>query len=145
MFICEIAISKNQSNTQAKELLDYITTKETEKLLAEAVVKYDGKQFKEAIEIFTKVLAMTPTNATVYYYRAMAYDAVNNYEKAISDYKTTLKYAPDMSIAYYSLGVDYEAINNYSLAKLNFQKYIDLTIEENDYKTYAKSRVQEIK
>ena len=117
---------------------------ETEKLLADAVIKYEAKQYNEAISIFDKVLSMTPSNATVYYYRAMAYDAISNYEKAISDYKTTLKHAPDMTIAYYSLGVDYEAINNYQLAKENFKKYIDLTIEENDYKTYAKSRVQEI-
>ena len=75
----------------------------------------------------------------------MAYDAINNYEKAIKDYKTTLEYAPDMTIAYYSLGVDYEAMSNYPQAKINFQKYIDLTMEENDYKTYAKSRVQEIR
>lgn len=141
----EIALSKNKSNSQAQELMDYINAKESEKLLAEAVVKYDAKQFNEAIAIFDKVLAITPSNATVYYYRAMAYDAINNPEKAISDYKTTLKYAPDMTIAYYSLGVDYEALNNYPQAKANYQKYIDLTIEDNDFKTYAKSRVQEIK
>ena len=141
----EIALSKNKLNSQAQELMDYINAKESEKLLAEAVVKYDAKQFNEAIAIFDKVLSMTPSNATVYYYRAMTYDAINNHEKAISDYKTTLKCAPDMTIAYYSLGVDYETLNNYPQAKANYQKYIDLTIEDNDYKTYAKSRVQEIK
>ena len=141
----EIALSKNKLNTQAIELQEYINAKDAEKLLADAVIKYDAKQFNEAITIFDKVLALTPSNATVYYYRAMAYDAINNYEKAISDYKTTLKYAPDMTIAYYSLGVDYEAMSDYPQAKINFQKYIDLTMEENDYKTYAKSRVQEIR
>lgn len=141
----EVSLSKNPANTQAKELMDYITAKQSEELLASAVQKYDSQNYDEAIAIFDKVLNLTPTNATVYYYRAMAYDAINNQKKAIEDYKSTLKYAPDMSIAYYSLGVDYDALNNYPQAKINYQKYIDLTIENNDYKTYAQARVKEIK
>ena len=49
-----------------------------------------------------------------------------------------------MTIAYYSLGVDYDALNNYQSAKENYQKYIDLTNEDNDYKNYAQTRIKEI-
>ena len=75
----------------------------------------------------------------------MAYDAKNEYQKAIDDYKSTLKYAPEMSIAYYSLGVDYDAIGNYQLAKENYKKYVELNLEDNDYRKYAQSRINEIK
>ena len=141
----EISLSKNKNHSQSKELIEYINAKESETLLVDAVKKYDEKKYTEAIEIFDKVLTLTPTNATIYYYRAMTHDALNNYEKAISDYKSVLKYAPDMTIAYYSLGVDYDALNNYPQAKINYQKYVDATMEDNDYKTYAKSRINEIK
>ena len=140
----QIALTKNPSNTKAKELSDYISAKQTEGILAQAIQMYDEKKYNEAISLFDKVLKLTPTNATVYYYRAMSFDALNNYQKAIADYKSTLKYAPDMIIAYYSLGVDYDTLNNYQSAKENYQKYIDMTDEDNDYKNYAQTRIKEI-
>ena len=75
----------------------------------------------------------------------MAYDGLNQYNKAIEDYKSTLKYAPEMVIAYYSLGVDYDSINDYKNAKKYYFKYLELSIEDNDYRKYAQSRINEIK
>ncbi len=140
-----ISLSKNPANTQAKEILDYVNAKDIEKDLAKAVELYDAQKYNEAIALFDKVLKIEPSNATVYYYRAMSFDALNNYQKAIADYKSTLKYAPDMVIAYYSLGVDYDSIENYSAAKENYKKYVELINEDNDFKKYAQSRINEIK
>lgn len=141
----EIALSKNPLNRQAKELQKYITDKETEGLLTQAVGLYDSQKYNEAITMFDKILQVNPANATVYYYRAMAYDALSDFNKAISDYKSVLKYAPEMAIAYYSLGVDYDSIKNYQAAKENYKKYVQATLEDNDYKKYAQSRINEIK
>lgn len=141
----EIALSKNPLNRQAKELQKYITDKETEGLLTQAVGLYDSQKYNEAITMFGKILQVNPANATVYYYRAMAYDALSDFNKAINDYKSVLKYAPEMAIAYYSLGVDYDSIKNYQAAKENYKKYVQATLEDNDYKKYAQSRINEIK
>lgn len=141
----EIVLSKNPLNRQAKELQKYINDKETEGLLTQAVGLYDSQKYSEAITMFGKILQVNPANATVYYYRAMAYDALNDFNKAISDYKSVLKYAPEMAIAYYSLGVDYDSIKNYQSAKENYKKYVQATLEDNDYKKYAQSRINEIK
>lgn len=141
----EIALSKNPLNRQAKELQKYITDKETEGLLTQAVGLYDSQKYNEAITMFGKILQVNPANATVYYYRAMAYDALSDFNKAISDYKSVLKYAPEMAIAYYSLGVDYDSIKNYQAAKENYKKYVQATLEDNDYKKYAQNRINEIK
>lgn len=140
----EIALSKNSFNRQAKELQKYITDKEIEGVLAKAVSLYEQGNYNEAIEGFDKIIKMNSTNATVYYYRAMAFDALKNYPKAIEDYKSTLKYAPEMYIAYYSLGVDYDSLGDYQMAKVNYEKYVKNTFEENDYKKYAQSRIGEI-
>ena len=141
----QMSLNKNPNNTKAKELSSFISEKLTEDILANAVNLYDSKKYTEAIAEFDKVLKLNSSNSTVYYYRALAYDAINNYQKAISDYKSTLKYAPDMIIAYYSLGVDYDAINNYQAAKENYKKYVELCNEDNEYKKYAQTRITEIK
>ncbi len=141
----ELSLGKNPENRQAKELKSYISDKETEKLLANAVSLYENQKYDEAVNIFSKIIKENPTNATVYYYRAMAYDSLKEYQKAIVDYTSTLKYAPEMSIAYYSLGVDYDAIQNYQAAKENYKKYVQSNLEDNDYKKYAQARINEIK
>ena len=141
----KLCLEKNSFNRQAKELQKYISDKETEGVLSKAVELYDNKQYIEAVNLFNQVLSYNPTNATVYYYRAMAYDSLNEYQKAIDDYKQTLKYAPEMYIAYYSLGVDYDTIGDYKSAKENYTKYVQHNFEDNDYRKYAQSRINEIK
>lgn len=141
----EIALAKNPNNTNAKDLSQYLTDKSTDDMLSQAVNLYEAQKYKEAIDLFSKVLTATPNNATVYYYRAMSFDALSNYQKAIEDYKSTLKYAPEMNIAYYSLGVDYDSIGNYKSAKENYQKFVSNSVDDDDYRKYAQSRIEEIK
>jgi len=50
-----------------------------------------------------------------------------------------------MYIAYYSLGVDYDTIGDYKSAKENYSKYVQHNFEDNDYRKYAQSRINEIK
>ncbi|MCD7879501.1 MAG: tetratricopeptide repeat protein [Candidatus Gastranaerophilales bacterium] len=141
----EIALSKNPSNSQAKELSDYLAQKQAADYLTQAVNMYDSGKYKESIPLFDKIINLSPDNGNAYYYRALAYDGINSYQKAISDYKSALKYSPDMIIAYYSLGVDYDAIENYQSAKENYRKFVELYNSDDDFKAYAKQRIEEIK
>lgn len=140
----DFVLNKKSSHQQAKELLSYITEKQTSDLLVNAVNLYDSQKYEDAIKEFDKVVQITPKDANIYYYRALSYDALKNYEKAIADYKLTLKYNPEMTIIYYSLGVDYDALSNYELAKDNYKKYVELAKEDDDYKKYAQARIDEI-
>ncbi len=141
----QTALSLNPSNSQAKEILTYVSDKEGEKILTEAVNLYDNQKYAEAITIFDKLAKTNSSNYSVYYYRALCYDALKNYTNAVQDYKLAIKYAPDMSIIYYLLAVDYDNLNNLKSAKENYKKYCDLTLEDNEYKKYAKQRLDEIK
>ena len=141
----DIALGINPNNKQAKELSQYLLAKDSDVLIDQAVDLYNAQKYNEAIVIFNKILETDSKNATIYYYRALSYDGLNNYQKAIEDYKSTLKYAPDMTIAYYSMAVDYDVLKNYQLAKENYVKYVDLSTEDNEYRQYAKSRIAEIK
>ena len=138
------ALTLNPLNKQAKELATYISEKEGQEKLTKAVSLYDEKKYIEAITTFDEIISENQKNATVYYYRALCYDALNNYEKAIENYKSTIKYAPEMVIAYYSLGVDYDYTGNYPLAKENYKKYVEMSTEDNDYRHYAQQRITEI-
>ncbi len=138
------SLAINPNNKQVKELSKYLSDKKTEKLLAEAIKLYDTQKYNESIKILDDIISINNTNATAYYYRALCYDAQNNYKTAIENYKITLKYAPEMTIVYYSLGVDYDATGDYKQAKENYKKYIELNIEDNDYSEYAKKRISEI-
>ena len=140
----KMSLARNQSNKQAKELLTYIEEKETADILTNAVSLYENKKYTEAVDALTKVITAAPNNANAYYYRAMCYDELKKYENAISDYKSAVKYAPDMSIVYYSIAVDYDALKNFKSAKENYKKYVELNTEDNDYKKYAQSRIDEI-
>lgn len=138
------SLTLNPLNKQAKELANYIAEKENQEKITNAVILYDNKKFLEAIAEFDEIITNNQDNATVYYYRALCYDALNNYARAIDDYKQTIKYAPEMTIAYYSLGVDYDYIGNYKEAKANYKKYVELSTEDNDYRQYAQKRITEI-
>ena len=140
----EKAISLNSSNDKAKEILNYILQKENEALLTNAINFFDDKKYTEAIEIFDKVLINDSKNPTVYYYRALCYDALKDYEKAVTDYSSTIKYAPEMEIAYYSLAVDYDNLGKYKQAKETYKKYVEMSMEDSDYKEYALQRIDEI-
>ncbi len=141
----DIALSLNNSNSQAKEILKYVAEKETEKELANAIELYNSQQYNDAVNLLNNLVKNDQSNYSVYYYRALSYDALNNYEKAVEDYKNVIKHAPDLAIAYYSLAVDYDNLNNYKLAKQNYKKYVDLNLEDNDYRKYALQRIDEIK
>ncbi|MBQ4122926.1 tetratricopeptide repeat protein [bacterium] len=141
----DIALNINPANKNAIELNQYLSAKNSEELIAQAMTLYNEQKYDDAIQMFDKILAVDSTNATVYYYRALSYDGLNNYQKAIEDYKLTLKYAPDMLIAYYSLAVDYDNLKKYKEAKDNYIKYVDASTEDNEYRQYAQLRIEEIK
>lgn len=140
----DIALEINENNKQAKELQQYIAAKTSEIQIEKAIALYDSQKFNDAVKAFSLIISKEPENATLYYYRALSYDGLNNYKSAIEDYKKTLQYAPEMEIAYYSLGVDYDSLGSYKEAKEYYQKYIEQCSEDNEYRQYAKSRVAEI-
>ena len=141
----ELSLKINPSHKQAKELHMYISAKEEENLITDAIKLYDSQKYSESAAILTGLIKNNTTNASVFYYRALCYDALNQIENAVADYKNTLKYAPDMVIVYYSLGVDYDSLKNYKTAKEYYKKYTEAVVEDNDYKKYAQSRIDEIK
>lgn len=141
----DMTLQKNPNNKQAKDLANYILEKETDTMLTDAINDYDNQKYNDSIILLNKIIENSNNNATAYYYRALCYDALKNYQNAINDYKLTLKYSPDMVIAYYSLGVDYDYLQNFQAVKENFKKYLEKVNEENEFTKYAQARLEQLK
>lgn len=142
--ILKKVLMKYPNNSQAKELLSYVTQTNSEKDLQTAVQKFDSKDYKTAESLLTKAITNNPKSYMAYYYRAMVYDALKNYKSAVSDYEMTVKLEPSTALVYYSLGVDYDILKNTAKAKDNFKKYLELTKETNEYTNYAKQRLNQL-
>ncbi len=138
------ALEKNPMHEQAKELSSYITSKQTESLMENAVKLYQDEKYADAITVFDKIIKLNPNDANVYYYKALSNDALKNYQKAIADYKNAIKYSPEMNISYYLIAVDYDNLGNYKSAKEYYKKYIGLISDNNEYKQYAQTRLKEL-
>ena len=62
-------------------------------------------KFDEAIADFTVAIGVDPKDATLYYYRAAAYDENNQHDQAIADYDAAIRMTPKYANAYYGRGM----------------------------------------
>lgn len=139
------AIAINPNNAKAKDLLQSVVEQANIKLVDEAIALYDKNDYAKAMPIFNKVLQEEPKNAYALYYRGLIYDSQKKYALAIEDYKKAVIYNKELTIVYYLLALDYEALSQFKSALVNYKKYVSLTTETNEYKTYAQSRIKDLK
>lgn len=66
-----------------------------------------SKQYDEAIESYTKAIALDPTNAVYYSNRAAAYSSKNDHANAILDAEKAIEVDPGFVRAYHRLGSVY--------------------------------------
>ena len=68
---------------------------------------YQEKNYKLAIECYTKSVDIDDKNADVYFARALAYDWFGEKELAIADYTSAIEYDYKWASAYYNRGMIY--------------------------------------
>lgn len=139
------AVTINPQNKQAKDLMKSVTDQINVKLVDEAISYYDKNDYAKCLEIFEKVLKSDAKNAYAYYYKGLINDANKKYLLAVADYQKAIKYNSTLSIIYYLLGIDYDSLAQYKSALINYKKYVAATAETNEYKTYAQSRIKDLK
>ena len=75
---------------------------EHKELLDKGIEKIHFGKFQEAIELITKSIELKNDWEISYFYRAVAYQANENFDEAILDYTKALKINPKMCDAYYN-------------------------------------------
>lgn len=139
------SLAINPNNSKAKDLLGTVVEQLNIKLVDNAIAFYDKGNYAESMKIISQVLATDSKNSYALYYRALIYDVQKKYALAIADYKKAIQYNAELSIIYYLIALDYDNIAQYKNALINYKKYISVTAENNEYKTYAQTRVKELK
>lgn len=139
------ALTINPNNTKAKDLYQSVMEQANIKLVDDGIALYDKGEYAKALPIFNKILAEDAKNSYALYYRGLIYDVDKKYALAIADYKKAVQYNSELSIIYYLMALDYEALSQFKVALANYKKYVSLTAEDNEYKTYAQSRIKALK
>ncbi len=81
---------------------------------------------KEAIDGFSKAIALEDTMLDAYFNRGIAYEKIGEYDKAIRDYSTVINFNPRMYQAYNNRGLLYFDIEKYKKAIDDFSRSIAL-------------------
>jgi tetratricopeptide (TPR) repeat protein len=139
------SLTINPNNEKAKDLYQTVIEQVNIKLVNNAIAFYDKADYQKALSILNQVLKDEPKNAYALYYKGLILDGGKKYLQAITEYKKALQANPDLTIIYYLMALDYDNLAQYKSSLANYKKYISLTAENNEYKTYSQSRIKELK
>ncbi|HKS06627.1 MAG TPA: tetratricopeptide repeat protein [Gemmatimonadaceae bacterium] len=76
-----------------------------DRFIALGVAQSGARQFREAIETFTKGLAVAPNNALLYRWRGHRYLSVREFDKALADFNTGARIDSAVYGIWYHLGI----------------------------------------
>jgi len=144
-FYLEKAITFNKNNTQAVEYLKSIEETEKSNRLNAAIALYEEQKYDESLAQFNEILSKDNQNAYAYYYRGMIYDAKEQRKEAISDLSKAYQLNKEFNICNYMIASDYDSLNDYKNAYKYYLAYANSNAEEDQYKEYAKTRLEELK
>lgn len=109
-------------------LLPALLWAETDKQLFDrGVVLLKNEEFKEAVDVFSRLLESASENPDVYKNRGVAYMKLGEYDLAIVDFEKTREIRPDMKGLYSNLGVAWYYKGEYETAIKNYNMEIALT------------------
>lgn len=140
------ALTLNKNNAKAFELLTQIQEQNKATALNDAIALYDGQKYDEALAAFNKILETDKNNVYGLYYRGMIYDAEKKLTEAITDFKKVLELNQnDFLILNYMIAADYDTLEKYKEAYEYYGIFVNSTAPDDEYKQYAKTRMEELK
>jgi tetratricopeptide (TPR) repeat protein len=86
---------------------------------------YERKEFERAVEMFERVVKVTPDFTDAWFNLGNAYGKLQNNEKAIVAYKRALRYKGDFASALKNLGYIYEQTKAFAQAEECYRKAIE--------------------
>ncbi|MBI5747750.1 MAG: tetratricopeptide repeat protein [Nitrospinae bacterium] len=89
-----------------------------------------NKEYDNAIESYTKAIALDPNYAQAYNNRGVAYYDKGQHDRAIEDYNKAIALDPNLASAYNNRGVAYGLSGNMGRAISDFQKACDMGNEK---------------
>ena len=94
--------------------------------LTEALENQKAGRLKEAVEIYTEVIAKNPRSAEAYNWRGMAYEDLGQLDQALEDFSKAIEISPDYADAYNNRGEIYRKKNTIPQAIADYRKAAEL-------------------
>lgn len=110
----------------------YFETDSAKKHHCQGYIHYLEKNYIEAIQAYTLALSfepMNPSNATIYFDRALANEKLGRKNEALEDYSWSTKVQPTYLSGYYSQAKLYSQCGKFDLAIQNYTTVISLNAE----------------
>jgi putative GTP pyrophosphokinase len=105
-------------------------------LLLNALYVHNKGQFKQAVEFYTTIIALSPpalTASIIYKHRGMAFFAMSRYEDAVRDFSKSLELDPKSYKAAYYRAVVHQVEKDYTKAADDFSFALSI----NPYQAWA--------
>lgn len=94
--------------------------------LSEALDNQKAGRLKEAVEIYTEVIAKDPRSAEAYNWRGMAHEDLGQIDQALADFDKAIEISPDYADAYNNRGEIYRKKNMIPQAFADYRKAAEL-------------------
>ena len=139
------AIKIDPKNVNAEDLLATVVEQNNVLLINKVIDLYNAKNYDSALKIISQILTEDNKNAYAYYYRGLIYDAQQKPLPAIEEYKKAVQYNNDLFISNYLIATAYDALGQYSNAYTYYKRFVSSSAENDDYKKYAQTRLNDLK
>jgi tetratricopeptide (TPR) repeat protein len=106
--------------------LNVVATASAKDILIQGNEKFDRKDYKGAIEDYTQVIRLNPSNDDAYFSRGTAHIKLKNYQQAIADFTQVLRIAPNDAEAYFRRGNAHSALKEDQKAIEDYTQVIRL-------------------
>lgn len=126
----EVNHGGHHSSPSPSVTLDAKSSRITENHVNEGLTKLHQKDYKGAIESFTKAVELQSSHYLAYTYRADIHLLLKNYQAAIEDYSKAIDYNPAHSHIRNGRGIAYAALGDYKRAIENHSEAISIYPEE---------------
>ena len=128
-FKAEIGKMKERSNAleEERQKLDRMTAWDYRR---QGNRYYELKQYKRAVESYSKAIQMQANTAQFYNDRGCAYDSLGEHDKAITDFETAIELNPEDAAAYVNLGYAHIHLKEYDKAISFLNQAIKLDPED---------------
>jgi Flp pilus assembly protein TadD len=103
-----------------------IPTTQIEKIREEGVKLYKEQKYEEAKPLFSKILALHPTDTAALNKRGNCYLETNQLDSAMLDFRQAIKVAPSYPSPYFNLAIAYINKEQYQQAIYLLHKYSEL-------------------
>ena len=139
------ALAIDPEHADAKQLQAYLAEQNDMKKLESAMNLFEAEQYEQSLSLLNEIIEKTPQNAYALYYRGMIYDTKEKFKEAIADYEKAIVLNGELTILNYLLGIDYDTLNKSKQALKFYETFVANYSEEDDFKTYAVSRIKDLK